>query len=194
MDKASTLTLYQGIQSTSRKTEKASGIIQFESKGLSTRSSEVPGWEEMKESRNKVFLCLFHSIRVSEIGWYLPHWWEWIFSAWSAEQNDDLFLKHLHRHTQIECSPATWASPSPVKLTDKINQCVCCMLSCFSRVQLLETPWTTPHKATLSKGFSRQEYWSGLPFLPPDLPNPGFEPRSLMSPALAGGFFTTSTT
>ena len=54
------------------RTMKASGIIQFESKGLSTGSSEVPGWEEMKESRNKVFLCLFHSIKVFEIGWYLP--------------------------------------------------------------------------------------------------------------------------
>ena len=41
-------------------------------------------------------------------------------------------------------------------------------------------------------GISRQEYWSGLPFLPPgDLPDPGIEPASLASPALAGGFFTT---
>jgi len=41
-------------------------------------------------------------------------------------------------------------------------------------------------------GFSRQEYWSGLLCPPPgDLPHPGIEPRSLMSPALAGGFFTT---
>ena len=40
-------------------------------------------------------------------------------------------------------------------------------------------------------GFSRQEYWSGLPFPPPeDLPDPGIEPTSPMSPALAGGFFT----
>ena len=44
-------------------------------------------------------------------------------------------------------------------------------------------------------GFSRQEYWSGLPFPSPgDLPDPGIEPRSLASPALAGGFFTTSAT
>ena len=42
-------------------------------------------------------------------------------------------------------------------------------------------------------GFSRQEYWSGLPFPPPgDLPDPGIEPVSLGSPALAGGFLTTS--
>ena len=44
-------------------------------------------------------------------------------------------------------------------------------------------------------GFSRQEYWSGLPCLPPqDLPNPGIEPTSLACPALAGRFFTTSAT
>ena len=43
--------------------------------------------------------------------------------------------------------------------------------------------------------FSRQEYWSGLPCPPPgDLPDPGTEPVSLLSPALAGGFFTTSAT
>ena len=44
-----------------------------------------------------------------------------------------------------------------------------------------------------SMSFSRQEYWSGLPCPPPgDRPNPGIEPESLKSPALAGGFFTTS--
>ena len=43
--------------------------------------------------------------------------------------------------------------------------------------------------------FSRQEYWSGLPCPPPgNLPNPGIKPTSLMSPALASGFFTTSAT
>ena len=50
-------------------------------------------------------------------------------------------------------------------------------------------------QAPLSMGFSRQECWSGLPFPSPmDLPNPGIEPTSLMSPALAGRFFTTGTT
>ena len=47
--------------------------------------------------------------------------------------------------------------------------------------------------APLSMGFSMQEYWSGLPFSL-DLPDPGIEPMSLMSPALEGGFFTTSAT
>ena len=48
------------------------------------------------------------------------------------------------------------------------------------------------HQAPLSMGFSRQEYWSGLPFPSPgDLPDPGIKPESPESPALAGGFFTT---
>ena len=65
------------------------------------------------------------------------------------------------------------------------------MLSHFSRVQLFATPWTVARQALLSTGFSRQEHWSGLLWPPPgDLPDPGMEHRSLMSPALAGGFFT----
>ena len=66
------------------------------------------------------------------------------------------------------------------------------MLSCFSPVQLFATPWTVAHYVPLSMGFSRQEYWSGLPFPPPgDLPNPGIEPVSPASPAWGGGFLIT---
>ena len=51
-----------------------------------------------------------------------------------------------------------------------------CLLSFFSHVQLLKTPWTVARQAPLSMGFSRQEYWSGLPCSPPgDLPDPGIE-------------------
>jgi len=71
----------------------------------------------------------------------------------------------------------------------------CMLLSQFSRVRLCVTLWTVGHQAPLSMGFSMQEYWSGLPCPPPgDLPDPGIEPVSLMSPALAGGFFTSSST
>ena len=70
-----------------------------------------------------------------------------------------------------------------------------CMPSCFSCVWLFATPWTVARQAPLSMGFSRQEYWSGLLCPPPeDLPNPKSEAMFLMSPALAGVFFTTSTT
>ena len=54
-------------------------------------------------------------------------------------------------------------------------------------------PWTVAHQAPLSTGFFSQDYWSGLPFPPPgDLPNPGIKPACPASPALAGGFLTTS--
>ena len=56
----------------------------------------------------------------------------------------------------------------------------------LSHVQLCVTPWTVAHQAPLAMEFSRQEYWSGLPFPSPgDLPNPGTDPAS---PALADGF------
>ena len=59
-------------------------------------------------------------------------------------------------------------------------------VSCFSCVRLFVTLWTTALRAPLSMGFSRQEYWGGLPCPPPgDLPDPGIQP---ITPALAGGF------
>ena len=65
----------------------------------------------------------------------------------------------------------------------------------YSCIRLFETQWTVAHQALLSMGFSRQKYWSGLQFpTPGDLPNPGIKSASLMSPSLAGGFFTTSCT
>ena len=61
-----------------------------------------------------------------------------------------------------------------------------------SRVRLFVSPWTVAHQAPLSMRFSRQEYWSGLSGPPPGgVPDPGIEPVSPVSPALAGGFFTT---
>ena len=63
-----------------------------------------------------------------------------------------------------------------------------CMLS---HVQIFVTSWTAARQAPLSKEFSRQEYWSGLPFPSPgNLPNPGIELISPMSPVLAGRFIT----
>ena len=68
------------------------------------------------------------------------------------------------------------------------------MLSCFSCVPLFSTLWTVACQAPLSMGFSRQEYWNGLPYPPPgDLSDLEIEAMSLTSPALAGGFFTIST-
>ena len=62
----------------------------------------------------------------------------------------------------------------------------------FSCVWLFVTPWTVAHQVPLSMEFPRQEYWSRLPFpTSGDLPDPGIEHASLLSPALAGRFFTT---
>ena len=70
-----------------------------------------------------------------------------------------------------------------------------CVLSHFSHVQLFVTLWTIACQAPLFMGFSRQEYWSGLPCLPlGNLPDSGIKPASLISPALAYGFLTINTT
>ena len=65
----------------------------------------------------------------------------------------------------------------------------------LSRVRFFVAPWTVARQTPLSMEFSRQEYWSGMPF--PSLgclPNPEIEPTAVASRALAGGFFTTSAT
>ena len=68
-----------------------------------------------------------------------------------------------------------------------VNRCMCV----FSHVQLFVAPWTVAHQGSLSVEFSRQVYWSGLPFpTPKDLPDPGIKTGSPESPAWASKFFT----
>ena len=70
----------------------------------------------------------------------------------------------------------------------EIRVCVC--VCRFGHVQLFATPRTAAHHAPLSMRFSRQDYWSSLPFSSPgDLPDPGIQPAPLSAPALAGSFF-----
>ena len=74
----------------------------------------------------------------------------------------------------------------------RIYKRACVSAKLLQYVWLCVTRWTVAHQAPLSMGFSRQEYWSGLPCIPPgNFPDPGIEPKSLTSPALAGRFFTT---
>ena len=69
------------------------------------------------------------------------------------------------------------------------------VFSRFSHVRLFVIPWTVAHQVPLPVGFSRQEYWSGLPCPPSgDLPESGIKPKSLMSSALTGRFLNTSAT
>ena len=71
--------------------------------------------------------------------------------------------------------------------SEKKWKCYCSVMS-----DTFVTPWTIAYQAPLSMGFSRQKYWSGSPCRPPgDLPDPGIKPMSIMSPELAGGFFTS---
>ena len=66
------------------------------------------------------------------------------------------------------------------------------MGACFSHVLLFVIPWTVACQAPLSMGFSRREYWSGLPFPPPgNLPNAGIKPLSPEAPALQVDFLAT---
>ena len=78
-------------------------------------------------------------------------------------------------------------------MRDLLGLLGCCVRAQLpNRVRLFVTPWTVSRQAPLSMGFSRQEYWSGLPLSPPgDLSDPGIKPTSA-SPALAGRFFTTA--
>ena len=71
-------------------------------------------------------------------------------------------------------------------LLEGVYLCVLC------HVRLIGTSWTATHQSPLSMEFPRQEWWGGLPFPSPrNLPNLGTELKSLASPELAGGFFTT---
>ena len=104
------------------------------------------------------------------------------------------------RMTWAKCSgqcryvAGTSASVAGVAVDDMVSgwlstEVVVVVVQSLSHVQVSVTPWTVAHQAPLSMGFSRQEYWSGLPLPSPgDLPDPRIE---LASPALAGGFFTT---
>ena len=83
--------------------------------------------------------------------------------------------------SQWSPTPRILALVYPISLSIEFtdDSCLYQWTCSFSHVQLFATPWTTAYQAPLSMGFSRQEYWNGLPFPSPgDLPNPGIEPRS----------------
>ena len=80
----------------------------------------------------------------------------------------------------------------PVNLMNYMNISNTVCAQSLSHARLFVTLWSVACQAPLSMGFSRQEYWSGLPFSPPgDLPESGIKPAYLESSALAGRFFTT---
>ena len=98
-----------------------------------------------------------------------------------------MFTEALFIIAKIQKQPK---SPS----TDEWVKNGVCMLSHFSCVRLFAALWAAVCQAPLPMGFSRQEYWNGLPCpASEDLPYPGIRPESLKSPALTGKSFTTST-
>ena len=94
-------------------------------------------------------------------------------------------IKKKKKHKRVNKNPLNYWIDQEVLW----DECVC-MLSHISQVWLFATLWTMAHQAPSSMGFSRQEYWSGLPCPPPgDLPDPGIEPISLCLLHWQAGFF-----
>ena len=82
---------------------------------------------------------------------------------------------------------------SAIHTLQGLNKCFVVIVQSLSHVWLFVTPWSVAHQAPLPMGLSWQEYWSRLPFPSPrDFPNPGIEPKSLASLALADGFLTSA--
>ena len=107
---------------------------------------------------------------------------EWVLQGFFQTQGSNLNILSL-LHWQVVSLPLV-PPGKPLYLTTRH----------FSRVRLCATVWSVACQVPLFMRFSRQEYWSGLPFpFPGELSDPGIEPVSLMSPALTSGFFTTST-
>ena len=85
--------------------------------------------------------------------------------------------------------------PCAIQVPVCVCVCVCARARSVVTDSLHATPWTAVRQAPLSMGFPEEECWSGLPFPSPgDFPNPGIEPLSAVSSALAGRFCTTGAT
>ena len=115
-----------------------------------------------------------HACRICRHEWGAG--WGWVYSLSIAAVTNHCKLSALRT---IEMYSLTVLEARSLKALRA------CMLSCFSRVQLLETLWTVAVRLLCPWGFSRQEYWNGFPFPPPGvLHHPGIEPVSLVSPVI----------
>ena len=110
----------------------------------------------------------------------LPHCRQILYQL-SPQGNPRILEWVTYPFSRGSCQPRNWTgSPAlqarslPTEVSEKWSE-----VKLLSRVRLLATPWTIAYQAPLSMGFSKQDYWSGLPFPSPgDLPYPGIEPRS----------------
>ena len=121
--------------------------------------------------------------------------WQYFFSEWLGEglTYQTLISTILYEYGGYQLWWISQINDLPIIVSvffiTSLNYCAQ-LLSC---VWLFVVPWTVVHQALLPMEFFRQEYKSGVPFLPlGDLPNSGTEPASLASPELTGGFFATS--
>ena len=123
-----------------------------------------------------------------------PLWFLDTSLKWGKKQNTDQgLLKEWHEIRHTNYSLLVYRKHSIIVRC--VCVCVCQSLSSLSYIQFFSAPRTVAHQVPLSMGFPRQEYWSEWSFpFPGDLPNPGIKPIPLVSPALAGGFFTTIAT
>ena len=120
-------------------------------------------------------------------------WWSWGADISSPNHPQVNSQQCVSMHTKFQDNPLSRSLTQRNDNSENLTRV--CVLSRFSHVQLLATLWAAACQAPLCMGFSRQEYWIGLPCTPPgDLPDWWIEPASLTSPALAGGFFTTCAT
>ena len=138
-------------------------------------------WKEMIPSQENIYsLVLLH---------LLPSWPP--LGQEFPPQRLSVYPQSIYRFPSVNW-PWLWFGNF---LDRKVIVYIVCMLSHFSRVRLFATLWTVARQVPLSMRFSRQEHWNRLPCLPPrGSSNPGIKPVSAASPALVGGFFTTSAT
>ena len=121
--------------------------------------------------------------------------WPWDFPGKTTGVGSHFLLQEIFLTQGLNPGPLHCRWPPALQAGSFLSH-QCCVLSHFSHVQPFAIPWIAGSpQASLSMEFPRQEYWSGLPCpSPEDLPDSGIGPMSLMFPALAGSFFTTSTT
>ena len=131
-----------------------------------------------------------------ELGNTTSTFWEPISCKEVGSQDSHLSLPLVEGKPFQTWTGSWWHWYCRIQLRESRGMCVCmcvCVSVCvqlLSHVWLFVTPWTVACQAPLSMQFSRQEYWSGLPFpTPGDLPHPGIELTFLVSPALACNFF-----
>ena len=138
-------------------------------------------------------LCFSYFLKEKQLD--VTFWWRkrnhlhnWTSVPYPAKtpkhiENRSRFMKSLILKSVSLAVGPIWAQLGPsLHIHPPCNMLL--LINCFSHVQLFVT-WTIACQALLSMGFSRQEYWSELPCLPPgNLPNPGIEPTSPVSPAL----------